>query len=106
MKISRRQLLLSSTAVLAWPQTGLPQAKPVIRILVGFPPGGATDAIARAVADKLPNVLGQPVIVDNKPGVGGRMAADMLLAAPADGLTFMVAPNATRPSRCWSSRTS
>lgn len=94
MKLNRRQLMLSSTAMLALPKTTLAQSKPV-RILVGFPPGGATDAIARAVADKLPNVLGQPVIVDNKPGVGGRMAADMLLAAPADGLTFMVAPNAT-----------
>ncbi len=95
MKLNRRQLLLSSTAVLALPKTTLAQSKPVIRLLVGFPPGGATDAIVRVVADKLPNVLGQPVIVDNKPGVGGRMAADMLLAAPADGLTFMAAPNAT-----------
>jgi tripartite-type tricarboxylate transporter receptor subunit TctC len=40
-------------------------------------------------------VLGQPVIVDNKPGVGGRIAADMVLAAPADGQTYMIAPNAT-----------
>ncbi len=94
MKLNRRQLLLSGSALLPLPQTVLAQPKP-IRILVGFPPGGATDAIARAVADKLPHLLGQPVIVDNKPGVGGRMAADMLLAAPADGLTFMVAPNAT-----------
>ena len=94
MKLNRRQLLLSGSALLALPKTTLAQPKP-IRILVGFPPGGATDAIARAVADKLPHVLGQPVIIDNKPGVGGRMAADMLLAAPADGLTFMVAPNAT-----------
>lgn len=94
MKLNRRQLLLSGSALLPLPQTVLAQPKP-IKILVGFPPGGATDAIARAVADKLPNLLGQPVIVDNKPGVGGRMAADMLLAAPADGLTFMVAPNAT-----------
>ena len=94
MKLNRRQLLLSGSALLALPKASLAQSKP-IRILVGFPPGGATDAIARAVADKLPHLLGQPVIVDNKPGVGGRMAADMLLAAPADGLTFMVAPNAT-----------
>ena len=94
MKLNRRQLLLSGSALLALPKASLAQSKP-IRILVGFPPGGATDAIARAVADKLPHVLGQPVIVDNKPGVGGRMAADMLLAAPADGLNFMVAPNAT-----------
>lgn len=95
MALNRRQLLLSSSALLALPQAGRAQNKPVIRIVVGFPPGGATDAIARVVADRLPAVLGQPVIVENKPGVGGRMAADAVLALPADGLTFMVAPNAT-----------
>ena len=66
-----------------------------IRILVGFPPGGASDAIARVLADKLPPILKQPVIVENKPGVGGRLAAQAVKAAPADGLTYMVAPNAT-----------
>lgn len=95
MSFSRRLLMLSSAALLALPAASWAQSKPVIRLVVGFPPGGATDAITRVVADKLPNVLGQPVIVENKPGVGGRMAADMVLAAPADGLTFMVAPNAT-----------
>jgi tripartite-type tricarboxylate transporter receptor subunit TctC len=95
MKLTRRHLLLSSCALLALPHASWAQNKPVIRIVVGFPPGGATDAITRAIADRLPNLLGQPVIIDNKPGVGGRMAADAVLAAPADGLTFMVAPNAT-----------
>lgn len=69
--------------------------KSPIRILIGFPPGGATDAIGRVVADRLPAILGQPVVVDNKPGAGGRLAADTVLAAPADGLTYMIAPNAT-----------
>lgn len=95
MNPNRRRALLSTAALLASPLALKAQAKPVIRILVGFPPGGATDAIARTIADKLPRVLGQPVIIDNKPGVGGRIAADATLAAPADGLTFMVAPNAT-----------
>lgn len=95
MPLNRRQILLSSTALLALPQASWAQTKPVIRIMVGFPPGGATDAIARVVADRLPALLGQPVIIDNKPGVGGRMAADAVLALPADGLTYMVAPNAT-----------
>ena len=94
MKLSRRLLLLASAAALTVPLASQAQPKP-IRLVVGFPPGGATDAITRAVADKLPGVLGQPVIVDNKPGVGGRIAADLVLGAPADGLTFMVAPNAT-----------
>ena len=95
MTLNRRHILLSCGALLALPQAGWAQTKPAIRILVGFPPGGATDAIARVVADRLPNLLGQPVIIDNKAGVGGRMVADAVLAAPADGLTFMVAPNAT-----------
>lgn len=95
MNLTRRRALLSGTALLALPLALHAQNKPVIRVLIGFPPGGATDAIARTIVDKLPQVLGQPVIVENKPGVGGRLAADTLLAAPADGLTFMVAPNAT-----------
>lgn len=95
MKLTRRNLLASSAGLLALPRTNWAQSKPVIRILVGFPPGGASDAIARVIANRLPNLLGQPVIIDNKPGVGGRIAADAVLAAPADGLTFMVAPNAT-----------
>ncbi|MBB3181660.1 tripartite tricarboxylate transporter substrate binding protein [Variovorax sp. Sphag1AA] len=95
MKLNRRHLLTYGAAVLAVPQAIHAQSKSVIRIVVGFPPGGATDAILRAVADRLPSLLGQPVIIDNKPGVGGRIAADMVLAAPADGLTYMVAPNAT-----------
>jgi tripartite-type tricarboxylate transporter receptor subunit TctC len=95
MRPTRRLALLASAALLALPLLAPAQNKPPIRILIGFPPGGATDAIGRVVADKLPGVLGQPVIVDNKPGVGGRIAADMVLAAPADGQTYMIAPNAT-----------
>lgn len=91
MTLTRRHLL---AAALAAPAVVHAQ-KPPIRILVGFPPGGATDAIARLVVDKLPPILGQPVIVENRPGVGGRIAADQLLALPADGQAFMVAPNAT-----------
>lgn len=92
----RRRQLLVAGAALAAPALACAQGnKPPIRILVGFPPGGATDAIARAVVDHLPAELGQAVIVDNKPGVGGRIAADLVLAAPADGLTCMISPNAT-----------
>ncbi|HRQ64076.1 MAG TPA: tripartite tricarboxylate transporter substrate-binding protein [Xanthomonadaceae bacterium] len=67
----------------------------VIRILVGLPAGGGTDAIARYFAEQLRTELGQPVIVENKPGVGGRLAADTLAKAAPDGLTYMIAPNAT-----------
>lgn len=95
MNTTRRTLMLAGAA-LALPAALRAQGdKPPIRVLIGFPPGGATDAIARTVVERLPAELGQPVIVENKPGAGGRIAADALLAAPADGLSFMVAPNAT-----------
>lgn len=95
----RRRWLGAAAATLAWPHglraQGPAADRPPIKVLIGFPPGGATDAIARAVVERLPAELGQAVIVDNKPGAGGRLAADAVLAAPADGLTYMVAPNAT-----------
>lgn len=69
--------------------------KPPIRLLVGFPPGGASDSLARLMADKLKDELKQPVIVENRPGVGGRLAAQAVKAAAPNGLTYMVAPNAT-----------
>ena len=56
-----------------------------VRLLVGYPPGGPADTAARIVADKLSVQLGQPVVVDNRPGAGGQLAALALKAAPADG---------------------
>jgi tripartite-type tricarboxylate transporter receptor subunit TctC len=94
MQPNRRLVLAAGAAALAAPALVLAQ-KQAIKVVVGFPAGGATDAITRAVVDRLPALLGQPVIVDNKAGAGGRIAADAVLAAPADGLTYMVAPNAT-----------
>lgn len=66
-----------------------------IRLLVGFPPGGASDSVARVLAEKLQVLLKQQVIVENRPGVGGRIAAQAVKNAAPDGLTYMVAPNAT-----------
>jgi tripartite-type tricarboxylate transporter receptor subunit TctC len=71
------------------------QEKPPIRLVVGFAPGGSTDTVARVLADKLRGVLGQPIVVENKPGAGGRLGAEALKNSPPDGLTYMVAPNAT-----------
>lgn len=98
MTFHRRRALLAVPAALAAfaiPMPATAQDKPVIRILVGLPPGGGTDAIARVVADRLPALLGQPVIIENKIGAGGRLAADELVKAKPDGLTYMIAPNAT-----------
>jgi len=65
--------------------------KPV-HIIVGFPAGGTADIMARAVADKMKDSLGQPVIVENRPGAIGRIAADAVKAAPPDGSMIMVMP--------------
>ena len=94
-RLSRRQLLLAGSTLLAAPALSLAQDKPTIRILLGLPPGGGTDSIARYIADKLREQLGQPVIIESRVGVGGRLAADALMTANPDGLTYMIAPNAT-----------
>ena len=76
-------------AALAQAQTG------TIKLMVGFPPGGGTDAIARVLADKLKDQLGTNVIVDNRAGAGGQIAAQALKAAPADGTTFFLSHDHT-----------
>ena len=69
---------------------GLAQAQSTTRILVGFPPGGGTDAIARIIGERLQQELGSPVVVDNKPGAGGQLAAQALKASAADGQTLFL----------------
>ena len=68
------------------------QAGKTLRIIVPFPPGGASDALARMVAEKLPAQLGQPVIVENRPGAGGNVAAEQLSRAEPDGTLLLAAP--------------
>ena len=62
-----------------------------VRIVVGFPPGGGTDALARVVAQKLTLMWGQQVIVDNKGGVAGVLAADYVAQQPSDGSVLLMA---------------
>ncbi|PWB15179.1 Bug family tripartite tricarboxylate transporter substrate binding protein [Comamonas sp. JNW] len=96
MSLSRRlvslQLLAAAAAGwLAGPSwaAGYNKGKPV-RLLVGFPPGGGTDVIARLLAEKMKDSLGTSVVVENKPGAGGQIAAQILKASPADGASFFV----------------
>jgi tripartite-type tricarboxylate transporter receptor subunit TctC len=68
------------------------QDKPPLRILVGFAPGGSADVLARMVADGLRDDFG-PIVVDNKPGAGGRLALNLVKAAKPDGQTVIVLPS-------------
>ncbi|MEZ5658159.1 MAG: tripartite tricarboxylate transporter substrate-binding protein [Burkholderiaceae bacterium] len=97
MNTLRRVLAVAATAAtIIAPMAALAAEKPLIKVLVGFPPGGGTDAIARLIVERLPEHLdGQKVIIENKPGIGGMMAADAVSKAEPDGTTYMIAPNAT-----------
>ncbi|WP_332774661.1 Bug family tripartite tricarboxylate transporter substrate binding protein [Polaromonas sp.] len=95
---SRRVLsaLRNALAVSALLLAGMAQAQTgPIRLLVGFPPGGGTDVIARTLAEKLKDQLGSTVIVENRAGAGGQIAAQALKAAPADGTTFFLSHDHT-----------
>ena len=95
--LSRRRLVQAAAAACAlgaivpaiaqetWP------TKP-IRLVVGFPPGGTTDVMARVISVPLQKALGQAVIVDNKPGASSNLAAAEVIKATADGYTLLVAP--------------
>ena len=96
MTPSRRSLLsrlLRTSAFLGAALTvGLASAQSAkpIRLLVGFPPGGGSDAIARTLSEKLKDELGVPVVVENRPGAGGQIAAQALKAAVPDGTTLFI----------------
>ena len=81
---------LCSTAVLAQPYPNKP-----IRAVVPFAAGSATDQIGRAFAEKMSATLGQPVVIDNKPGANGMLGADIVAKAPADGYTILLGTNST-----------
>ena len=89
---SRRRFaatLLSAAAVAAAPSAWAANDTP-IHILVGFPAGGGSDVIARLLAERLEKELGRTVLVDNRPGAGGQIAAQQLKAARADGTTVLL----------------
>ncbi len=101
MKLERRRLLqLGGAAVLApfaaaradtgasdWPSR-------IVKLEVGFPPGGGMDSAARIIAGRLSDLIGQQVIVENRGGAGGRIALDALAHAPPDGYTMLITAGA------------
>lgn len=96
-RIDRRRLLGAAATVLCLQAGGAAQAqapwpsKP-IRFVVGFPAGGSTDVMARVVGAAMAKSLGQPVVVDNRPGASGNIAVSETIKSAPDGHTLMVAP--------------
>jgi tripartite-type tricarboxylate transporter receptor subunit TctC len=86
------RLIVAATLSLAT-GFGMAQSYPdrPVRLIVGFPPGGSSDTVARVVAEKLTTSLGQPVIVENRPGAGGVTASEYVARAPKDGYTLLLA---------------
>jgi len=96
MKVSmlhRRALMLSAAALPALAQNSWPDGP--IRWIVNFPPGGAADTLSRILAQAMGNRLGQPVVVENRPGAGGALGADILAKAPGDRHLVMMSSAAS-----------
>ena len=95
--LANRFALIASIAAVAMATllVALPAQAQSVKLLVGFPPGGGTDAIARVLAEKLHDQLGTTVIVENRAGAGGQLAAQALKAAAPDGTTLFLSHDHT-----------
>ena len=85
--------LLLAAASMAGPATAQAWPTKPIRIVLQFPPGGSTDSVARILAQSMSTTLGQPVLVENRPGADGAIAGDFVARAEPDGHTFFLASN-------------
>src|SRR5262245_50124775 len=96
MKLPRRRFLklaVGVAALEALSPRGLAQSYPLrpVRIMVGFPAGSSTDILARLMAQWLSERLGQPFVIENRPGAGTNIATEMVVRAPANGQTLLLA---------------
>lgn len=94
LNLSRRRCLALSVSLLATGVSAQTLPNKPIKIIVGYSAGGAVDTVARTVGQAIAASLGQPVIVENKPGAGSNIAVKATIDAPPDGLTLMMAANA------------
>src|SRR5262250_45964 len=96
MTFQRRSFLRFAAAAVPFISThSWGQAFPnrIVRLVVGFPPGGGADAASRIIAAKLSELWGQQVVVENKAGAGGNLAADAVAHSPPDGYTMLMSPS-------------
>jgi tripartite-type tricarboxylate transporter receptor subunit TctC len=105
----KRRQLNKLAGVLALALIGAPglshaQDKPTMKILVGFPPGGSVDVVARLIADNMRGSLDQNVIVENKPGAAGRVALSEVRRAAPDGNTLVLAPSGALVILPWATK--
>lgn len=97
MTMTRMRILLGAAFAFFWicplqAQRGAYPSAPV-RVVVGFPPGGGVDVVARLIAQKMPGVWGQPVVVENRPGAASVLATRLVTGAAPDGYTVLMNSN-------------
>src|SRR5260221_9220671 len=90
MTTFRQATILVALFAFSLPAQGQDYPTRPIKLVVGAPAGGTTDTLARAIGPAMAAALGQPVIVDNKPGAGGNLAAEAVARAAPDGYTLLV----------------
>ena len=95
MRTTARALALAFTVLCSGAALAQPYPARPIRAVVPFAAGSATDQIGRAIAEKMAATLGQPVVVDNKPGANGMLGADIVAKAAPDGYTILLGTNST-----------
>jgi tripartite-type tricarboxylate transporter receptor subunit TctC len=107
MSIARRNLLLGALGVLpglpavSFAQADKPWPNRSLRFITPYPPGGSSDLITRFVAERVSRTLGQPVVVENKPGAAAALGTEYAARATPDGYTFFVGPTATVAIAPW-----